>query len=461
LGAAVGQQKGFTRACENQKNGSQQRPALLSWLVGHARFLCPASSDGDMSERSVPHVAERRLEVLDLPSELICRILCALDGLHDIAAALIAHRAFHSAAADPELWSGISSRWRWRLRLREGETARDFCKRSHAGTKEHFIQFVGGTKANGDVASEVFSRLMFAPRKRQWELMKIVYPVHAAAALGSDGTNVCAVGGFNGQELPTATVYHWAEGRTRHYPALPGPLCSGSADVDSRRQLWFTGGASSIYRGASVEKTIQVLPLGNVRGPWAADRWATVGALQLPRCGHVLAHDGRTSLLYSVGGYGGGRDVAVFDVENPHSGGYHDTVETFDVETGKATLLGQRMASARTGVGAGFGPCGCLYVVGGSSDGSNGSMLGSCERYDPRSGLWQPLPPMPTARGYLAATFGLDGVLYVAGGARQGTYFRCGTTVFEAFDPRKGEWESLPAMPEARANFQAALTMAC
>eukprot|EP00966_Prymnesium_polylepis_P243712 5636018-Prymnesium_polylepis.1 len=137
------------------------------------------------------------------------------------------------------------------------------------------------------------------------------------------------------------------------------------------------------------------------------------------------------------------------------AGGYHDTVETFDTQSGRAAMLPQRMAAARTGVGAAVGPDGCLYTVGGSTNGEH--MLSSCERYDPRRGAWEALPPMPTARGYLAATFALDGVLYAAGGAAEGAYFRCGCTALEAFDPRKGAWEVLPPLPSARSILSCAL----
>ena len=73
------------------------------------------------------------------------------------------------------------------------------------------------------------------------------------------------------------------------------------------------------------------------------------------------------------------------------------------------------MAAARSGCGAGVGPDGCLYVVGGSDDGC--AMLSSCERYDPRAGAWQAMQDLPQSRGYLSASFGPDGCLYVAGGA--------------------------------------------
>ena len=84
-------------------------------------------------------------------------------------------------------------------------------------------------------------------------------------------------------------------------------------------------------------------------------------------------------------------------------------------------------------------------------------MLASCERYDPRSGQWQALPPLPAARGYLAAAFGLDGVLYAAGGSREADGFGTGCTDFHAFDPRANAWLAKEPLSIGRANLAMAL----
>jgi hypothetical protein len=388
----------------------------------------------------------------DLPTELVCRILRALAGVHDIVAAISAHRMFHVAAADPSLWEGVASRWHWRLRAHDAEGPREFCARSHAGAQEQRLLFIG------DISSPSHSVDAFSPRTRTFS-EPAASPRDdsagqatsaGAVAVGSNGTEVCVVGGY-AEERPLSLATHYSQ---RHpLPALPRALCFGAAHVDSSNRLWHAGGGSSIFRGAAVEASVQMLPPGQV-----AAQWVSAGHLCLPRCGHALASDGRTSLLYSVGGYGGGQDANVFDVGHPQYGGYHDTVETFDMQTGRATVLPQRMSSARTGVGAASGADGCIYVVGGSTDGEE--MLASCERYDPRRGVWQPLPPLPSARGYLAATFGLDGVLYVAGGSGNDGYsFLSGSSFFAAFDPRRSAWEMLPPLPSERSCFQMALSL--
>ena len=77
-------------------------------------------------------------------------------------------------------------------------------------------------------------------------------------------------------------------------------------------------------------------------------------------------------------------------------------------------------------------------------------MLACSERFDSREGVWRALPPMSMPRGYLSATFALDGCLYVVGG--------CGNTgvpltTCEAFDARKGRWRALPPLPTRRAGL--------
>ena len=65
-------------------------------------------------------------------------------------------------------------------------------------------------------------------------------------------------------------------------------------------------------------------------------------------------------------------------------------------------------------------------------------------------GSWQALPSLEEGRGYLAASFALDGSLYVAGGCGQD-----GDAVdtLEAFDVRAGRWRACADLPGPRACF--------
>ena len=234
---------------------------------------------------------------------------------------------------------------------------------------------------------------------------------------------------------------------------LPRPCCFAAAVCDGRDNLWVAGGSTSIYRGSRVYSHVMMLP----RALWCVSRDDGVPAQRLvvgdgdtllgpcaaplheARCGHALLYSRREDALYAVGGYGGGVR-------------YHDTVERFALGSGGGhgfasnspawQLLGGGaiMSSARTGLGASFGPDGAIYAVGGSPDGEH--MLSTFERFDPRAGAWQMLPPMPTARGYLTASFGLDGCFYAAGGCLAGAGAMEACDVIERFDVRASCWEA-------------------
>lgn len=84
-----------------------------------------------------------------------------------------------------------------------------------------------------------------------------------------------------------------------------------------------------------------------------------------------------------------------------------------------------------------------VYVCGGHA---SGVTLAGLDRFDPVTGRWEVLPPMPTPRhGCMAAA--VIGILYVFGGAND-SGLPLGTA--ERFDPLVGEWEQLPPMPTSR-----------
>ena len=63
-----------------------------------------------------------------------------------------------------------------------------------------------------------------------------------------------------------------------------------------------------------------------------------------------------------------------------------------------------------------------IYVMGGicsMSPGGAPESLASVERFSPRTGVWDPMPPMQYARGAVAAV-AIDGLIYAVGG-RDGT----------------------------------------
>ena len=90
---------------------------------------------------------------------------------------------------------------------------------------------------------------------------------------------------------------------------------------------------------------------------------------------------------------------------------------------------------------AGFGPR-LLYVIGGEYDGDR---LDSVEIFDPETNSWTAGVDLPeTSVGTGAAAAGLDGKMYLLGGEE------AESANVVAFDPQTGAWAEVAPMPTAR-----------
>ncbi|CAE8619681.1 unnamed protein product [Polarella glacialis] len=81
-------------------------------------------------------------------------------------------------------------------------------------------------------------------------------------------------------------------------------------------------------------------------------------------------------------------------------------------------------------------------------------MLNSVERFDPKVGMWETLPPMSARRAYVTAA-AIAGGLHVFGGSDGG---QCLGTA-ERFDPVYGTWSPLPGMAERRSGAASAAVL--
>ena len=89
---------------------------------------------------------------------------------------------------------------------------------------------------------------------------------------------------------------------------------------------------------------------------------------------------------------------------------------------------------------------GKIFVFGGTSSGPNPSQLSSCEVYHVKENRWEMIADMPTARTYVSVTE-LHGKIYVFGGENDGPeYDYPDLNVVECYDPERNIWESLPNM---------------
>ena len=120
---------------------------------------------------------------------------------------------------------------------------------------------------------------------------------------------------------------------------------------------------------------------------------------------------------------------------------YLDSIEAIDLS---APERGWRVAAQlphpRAFAAACLGPDRCLYVLGGTENGS--SSRPTVLRWDPRAEHVHQLAPMRSARAHFAGAFGPDGRIYVAGGFEWTGML----TSAEVYDPRLDCWTDLPEM---------------
>jgi len=203
--------------------------------------------------------------------------------------------------------------------------------------------------------------------------------------------------------------------------------CFLASVTDLQGRLYALGGGESIWQGARVLKSTEIMeePLARLTMPWRPGP-----CMVKARCG-LAAAASITGDIYAAGGYGGGTTY-LSSVEVLRAGDSEGATREWLVDVVRP------MHVARTGFGLAFGPDGCLFAVGGSPDGLHSHRRG--EKYDVREGRWRWLPLMITPRGYCSAAFGPSGLLYVVGGQAGVTNDDAITRVVEVYDPRADKW---------------------
>lgn len=167
----------------------------------------------------------------------------------------------------------------------------------------------------------------------------------------------------------------------------------------------------------------------------ATDTWNELAPL--PEARHhapLAAHAGR---VYVVGGFAN-RASREFPFGTPT-----DSLFVYDV-AGDRWRLGPSLPEPVAAHAVATTEDGMIHVLGGVRD-EPLSALDDHLVFDPDTGTWSTLPPLPTGREHLGATH-LDGVIYTASG-------RLGLrgTEFEAYDVETQEWTVLPDVPTGRS----------
>ncbi|MET8700782.1 DUF6603 domain-containing protein [Kitasatospora sp. NPDC004723] len=183
-----------------------------------------------------------------------------------------------------------------------------------------------------------------------------------------------------------------------------------------------------------------------------AGTWSTLpGAMNTARYGHSVTALASGHVL-AAGGTGarGAEPVALA------------SAELFDPTTGTWSAAGP-MTDARTGHRAVALRNGSVLVVGGTvSTGRGPAPLAYCELYDPGAGTWKPTGGLTTARVGHQATLLPDGRVLVTGGDTptgrpRGGYRAGSVATAELYDPTTGQWTPVSPMPGGRSRHRAVL----
>lgn len=185
----------------------------------------------------------------------------------------------------------------------------------------------------------------------------------------------------------------------------------------------------------SLLATVEALGAGGTR-------WGAVAPLAFAVRSPAVAGSGE--VLYVIGGFTGDDDASATDVVqvyDPGSDSWHLATPA-PVAVGGAAALGLDER---------------VYLFGGRN--AQGDSAGAFV-YSPRRDSWEELAPLPTARSEMAAAW-LEGRVHLIGGAQVGAATPVAGTAHEAFDPASGEWETLAPLPAGRLGAAAVTLGGC
>ena len=234
----------------------------------------------------------------------------------------------------------------------------------------------------------------------------------AAAPLGRE---IAVVGGFlaNGRNTGRADAYSPSRNRWRRLPDLPVRVDHAMA-AGAGGRLYVVGGygpggpssLASVYAGGSKWEALPAMPAARAAAGAAivGDKLYVVGGVEAP---------GRLA-----------RDAFRYDLDD----------RRWSVIPGPRPR--EHLGAAALG--------GRVYAVAGRTAGLD-SNLDVVEAFDPRSGQWRAVPPVPGKRGGTAAA-AVAGRLVSAGGEEPGGTI---ATVY-AYTPATRRWTRLPRMRTSR-----------
>jgi N-acetylneuraminic acid mutarotase len=176
----------------------------------------------------------------------------------------------------------------------------------------------------------------------------------------------------------------------------------------------------------------------------ATGAWHDGAPMPTPRGALAVAVlDGK---IHAIGGNAPrGRELPAHEHGVSRSDRSVGTHELYDPATDSWTRL-TPMPTARNHLGAAV-IGGRIHAVGGRVPGD--MELTTHEVYDPGTDSWTAAPPLPTGRSGIAV-LACRGRLYVFGGETVRLLVRKTFEQAERFDPATGRWQRLPPLPTAR-----------
>jgi N-acetylneuraminic acid mutarotase len=280
----------------------------------------------------------------------------------------------------------------------------------------------------------------------RWTARAPVPEARTEASVATDGTRIYLIGGFGPGPKGSAT----APRAMLVYDPVADGWTAGGEIPEGVNHAGFTALGGKLYIiGGFREATFS--PTGAVRIYDPATRvWRDGTPMPTPRGALALAIvDGK---IHAMGG-----NVADASGLSPREHGARQednsvgTHEVYDPASDSWTRLAP-MPTPRNHLGAAVG-AGKIHAVGGRV---NGNMeLTTHEIYDPMTNSWAAGPPLPTGRSGIAVVAHGERI-YVFGGETVRMFSSKTFREAERFDPATGRWERLPPMPTGRHGLGAA-----
>jgi N-acetylneuraminic acid mutarotase len=241
----------------------------------------------------------------------------------------------------------------------------------------------------------------------------------------------------------TATAPPNGPGQWTGGPPLPVPRFEAYA-ASAGGKIWFLGGIIGVFGDI---QSAQPSPRVDVFDP-AKDAWEAGPDLPANGPKHHLAVATVDDVIYVVGGFDGILDQRPNEPFRPVGVAYALRGGAWVKLAPPPLARGAATAQAIDGR---------IYVTGGAPT-EDQPPYAELDVYDIATDSWTVGPPMPTAREHLASCAVAGTMIVIGGWVGAPNMPRTAQNAAEAYDPRTGTWSELPPMPAARGGLGASAT---